>query len=346
MGLAGSIEQKALSVQPSSSKLTHDKLNQLLSKVKHIDELGPSEFPEYIAEPQSAKVTGYHVTQDITAPIKEGLLTNRSVGDQNVQGYEPAHVGGAYFWSHPQVAKVQRERFYEMDPSFDEHPHEFPIMKFKMNNQEHKFVPDEDTGVDDWRNSYKMGSFATKKPINMDNLEAIYTGDVEGTKAQIRSAFPSEAKEHKMLQGLYRGYAGKDTEPKSELFVTPQRRVAEYYADKRSEQTAQPAHVDMVLVDPNTGKAYGHSTRGTGAKEPMFTKARKLKPEDVKSATQLYAKGGQVATPSMKMSLLDAIKKHYPEGLSDAVKKINKSTAPKKKTLKIDDMRYALTKGT
>jgi hypothetical protein len=63
-----------------------------------------------------------------------------------------------------------------------------------------------------------------------------------------------------------------------------------------------------------------------------------------------FRKGGRVKrnlkkAPSMEMSLLDAIKKHYPEGLSDAVKKINKSTAPKKKTLKIDDMRYALMKG-
>ena len=63
-----------------------------------------------------------------------------------------------------------------------------------------------------------------------------------------------------------------------------------------------------------------------------------------------FRKGGRVKrnfkkAPSMQMSLLDAIKKHYPEGLNDAMKKINKSTAPKKKTLKIDDMRYALTKG-
>ena len=79
-----------------------------------------------------------------------------------------------------------------MDPSFIEHPHEFPVMKFKMNNKEHSFLPDEDSGVNNWRESYKGGSFATKNPINMDNLEAIYTGDVEGTKAQIRSAFPSK----------------------------------------------------------------------------------------------------------------------------------------------------------
>ena len=63
-----------------------------------------------------------------------------------------------------------------------------------------------------------------------------------------------------------------------------------------------------------------------------------------------FRKGGRVKrniekAPSMQMSLLDAIKKHYPEGLNDAMKTINKSTAPKKKTLKIDDMRYALTKG-
>ena len=64
-----------------------------------------------------------------------------------------------------------------------------------------------------------------------------------------------------------------------------------------------------------------------------------------------FKKGGRVKrnlkkAPSMEMSLLDAIKKHYPEGLSDAMKTINKYTAPKKKTLKIDDMRYALMKGT
>ena len=186
------VPQPKFAVPPATSKLTHEKLDQLLSKVKPIDELGPSDFPEYIAEPLSHNTTGYHITQDITAPIKEGLLTNRSVGNNNVQGYVPEHVGGAYFWSHPQVARVQRERFYEMDPSFDEHPHEFPVMKFKMNNKEHSFLPDEDSGVNNWRESYKGGAFATKNPISMDNLEAIYTGDVEGTKAQIRSAFPSK----------------------------------------------------------------------------------------------------------------------------------------------------------
>ena len=66
---------------------------------------------------------------------------------------------------------------------------------------------------------------------------------------------------------------------------------------------------------------------------------------DVNNELMHKAEGGKVSKPSMKMSLLDAIKKHYPEGLNDAMKTINKSTAPKKKTLKIDDMRYALTKG-
>jgi hypothetical protein len=71
---------------------------------------------------------------------------------------------------------------------------------------------------------------------------------------------------------------------------------------------------------------------------------------DVNNELMHKAEGGRVKrnvekAPSMKMSLLDAIKKHYPEGLNDAMKKINKSTAPKKKTLKIDDMRYALMKG-
>jgi hypothetical protein len=66
---------------------------------------------------------------------------------------------------------------------------------------------------------------------------------------------------------------------------------------------------------------------------------------DVNNELMHKAEGGKVSKPSMKMSLLDAIKKHYPEGLNDAMKTINKSIAPKKKTLKIDDMRYALTKG-
>ena len=82
--------------------------------------------------------------------------------------------------------------------------------------------------------------------------------------------------------------------PDVELFATPQKRVADYYAQKRAAQTGQAPHVEMLLVDPFAGKQYGHGTMGTGEQGPMVTKARKLKPEDVQDRTQLYASGGAV----------------------------------------------------
>ena len=100
-------------------------------------------------------------------------------------------------------------------------------------------------------------------------------------------------KEQKMLQGFYRGYAGENT-PTPELFVSPQKRIADYYAQKRAEQTGGAPHAEMILADPFAGQTYGHGTMGTGKNPPMTTRAKKLKQEDVKSSTQLYAKGGSV----------------------------------------------------
>jgi soluble lytic murein transglycosylase-like protein len=98
--------------------------------------------------------------------------------------------------------------------------------------------------------------------------------------------------------------------PAQEIFASPQKRVADYYAQKRAAQTGQAPHVEMVLVDPFAGKQYGHSTIGTGKQGPMVTKARKLKPEDVKERNQLYAEGGAVtydplAVDSMVEQLLE-----------------------------------------
>ena len=189
-GLPGQPPVAMFAAPPGPSKATS--LDDILSKVKHLDELGPADWPEHIARPISSDVVGYHVTQDITAPLKEGLLTNRSVGDKNIQGYVPEHVGGAYFWSDPQVARAQRERFFEMDPDFPEH--EGPILKFKVNEGKHNFVPDEDTGAEKWRDSFTGGSFATKNPVEMEHLEAIYSGNPELTKDQIRKALASTEK--------------------------------------------------------------------------------------------------------------------------------------------------------
>lgn len=80
--------------------------------------------------------------------------------------------------------------------------------------------------------------------------------------------------------------------PASNVFATPQRRVAEFYAQKRAAQTGEAPHVEMLLVDPFAGRQYGHSTPGRGPQRPMTTKARELKPEDVKERTQLKRRGG------------------------------------------------------
>ena len=106
-------------------------------------------------------------------------------------------------------------------------------------------------------------------------------------------AAPAPVKEQKMLQGFYRGYAGENPDT-PELFASPQKRIADYYAQKRAAQTGEAPHAEMILADPFAGRTYGHATAGTGENPPMDTRAKKLKPEDVKGRTQLYAKGGSV----------------------------------------------------
>jgi len=75
--------------------------------------------------------------------------------------------------------------------------------------------------------------------------------------------------------------------PTSPVFISPQRRIAEYYAEKRAAQTGKPPQTEMILADPFSGRAYGHSTMGSGAREPMFTQARQISPEEVKDVTDL-----------------------------------------------------------
>lgn len=142
-------------------------------------------------------------------------------------------------------------------------------------------------------------------------LMALDAGDAEAgpltklLKALKGSAQDSEAlenavKEQNMLQGFYRGYAGQNPDT-AELFITPQKRVADFYAQKRSSQTGETPHAEMVLIDQLTGKQYGHSTLGTGANPPLTTMARKIKAEDVKGRTQLYGKGGAVKSTVKKI---------------------------------------------
>lgn len=106
-----------------------------------------------------------------------------------------------------------------------------------------------------------------------------------------------DTQEQKMLQGLYRGYAGDyDTAKASEasglIYATPQRRAAENYANRRSQQMQADPHIEMLLVDPFEGRKYGHSVMTKASEEPIITQARELKPEQVKSVTQLKKRGG------------------------------------------------------
>ena len=117
----------------------------------------------------------------------------------------------------------------------------------------------------------------------------------EQMQEEMRRQALANVPEQKMLQGFYRGFAG-DGGAAPDVFVTPQKRVADYYAQKRAGQTGQEPHAEMVLADPFAGRAYGHSTPGTGKQEPLFTRARKMKESDVVDRTPLYADGGSVAT--------------------------------------------------
>lgn len=118
-------------------------------------------------------------------------------------------------------------------------------------------------------------------------------------KEGAETAAEAPVKEQKMLQGFYRGYAGdydaaRAAAQDSGVFVSPQRAVGEYYANKRAAQTGLDPHLEMILADPFAGRGYGHSTMGTGKNPPMITRARELKPEDVQDRTKLYAEGGAV----------------------------------------------------
>lgn len=95
----------------------------------------------------------------------------------------------------------------------------------------------------------------------------------------------------KMLQQLYRGFAGAPD--KERIFASPQRRVAEYYADKRAAQTGQRPGLEAVLVDPFAGRRYGHALPIDQLnREYVTTQARELSPLDVVSSQIIERKEG------------------------------------------------------
>jgi len=173
---------------PKRQKFTGDKkLDDILNKVRPYEDLSPNSDYDLrdISSPQENQeyVVGYHIPEDVARPLAAGKLTNKDIGDNNLQGYAPDHVGGAYFWSHPTIARFQKERWHEAVP--DEYQHEAPILKFKMKKKEHNLVPDEDTDAKNWQDSFTSGSFATTTPVDMKDLVAIYSNNPEKTRQHI-----------------------------------------------------------------------------------------------------------------------------------------------------------------
>jgi hypothetical protein len=109
---------------------------------------------------------------------------------------------------------------------------------------------------------------------------------------------------HPLLQGYYRGYAGENTPARTmqgteTYFVSPQKRVADYYAERRAAETGGAPHAEMILADPGSlrNKPYGLGLpMDQYNRDFVTTRARRIDPDEVKARNQLYAKGGAVST--------------------------------------------------
>lgn len=122
-------------------------------------------------------------------------------------------------------------------------------------------------------------------------------------KEASEAAAKEAVKEQKMLQGFYRGYAGENEPAKTAFgsetyFVSPQRKVADYYAQRRAAETGAEPHAEMILADPffTRNNPYGLSIPiDKHNRDFLVTRARRVDPDEVKSRTPLYAEGGSVS---------------------------------------------------
>lgn len=185
----------------------------------------------------------------------------------------------------------------------------------------------------------------SRMPVQADliPLFANRVPDLPAPKAAVRATEKTK-KGKKMLQGVYRGYTG-DRLDEPVLSITPQRRVAEYYANRRSVERGEDPHVEMLMVDPSVGKDYGLSIPiDRFNRDIVTTRAKALAPEDVVERTQLKKSGGQV---SSEIDLLvplfqkggSAIKGAIAAG--KAAKQAQKAKPPKVKQTVKDPVRVA-----
>lgn len=194
-------------VKPIAKK---KKVDELLSKVKHIDELGDIEHADRIHEQlyedpnidmysfgkelgitkpfnKTEDLSGYHVTGNLPGILNSGEINNSIVDERTAwAGLRPKNIGGGYFFSDPTLAKVGFNSI-----AWPETEEDYPVLKMKLNKNVHSFLPDEDTNADNWMKSYMKGSFSTSNPISLDNLEAIYSTNPDYIKEIIKKNFMS-----------------------------------------------------------------------------------------------------------------------------------------------------------
>jgi hypothetical protein len=165
-----------------------DLVDEYVRKVRKFDELGEPTYNVKRAEaPSTAEVPGWHITQDLASILKAGAMDNRLAGS-NMQGYDPAHLGGAYFYSDPRLALAQHQRLMDMVGSDPAYAAELPILRAQL-RRGNRLVPDEDVGLNvPWQQSYQEGSFATKRPVLINQIDRIYSADPGVTKDMIRDS--------------------------------------------------------------------------------------------------------------------------------------------------------------
>lgn len=124
----------------------------------------------------------------------------------------------------------------------------------------------------------------------------------EAPQAAAEALVKDAPKEQRMLQGFYRGYAGENKPAQTAVgnetyFVSPQRKVGDYYAKRRAAETGEDPHLEMILADPFLLR---NNPYGLGIpvdkynRDFLVTRARRVDPDEVKSRTKLYAEGGAV----------------------------------------------------
>jgi len=140
---------------------------------------------------------------------------------------------------------------------------------------------------------YMLGDRFNVEPARLGPAGAMIRKKAEGGLAQMAGGGQAA----KMLQQFYRGFAGAPGQ--ESVFVSPQRRVADYYAAKRAAQTGQAPGVEAVLADPFAGRAYGHSLPIDRLNRQFTTtQARELSPLDVVSSQIIEKKKGGSTTPA------------------------------------------------